>query len=423
MSRRPRNWLAAALVLGLAGVTGAGLWRSANHQGPSQGGPNEDTSGSQSGKKTSGATIDPKDRPEISVFLIGDAGAPAQQHEPVLAALEKALSEDPQRSAVVFLGDNIYPDGMPDSLGIGRKEAERRLDAQLQTIKGSKARGILIPGNHDWGGITGRDGFNAMVREGAYIAASGSPAVMLPQAGCPGPAVQDVGTNLRLVILDTQWWLRRSGPSNSARKTVPCAFVSQKTVLDSLKFLMKNSPGRRIILMSHHPIASQGEHGGFFGDEDNAFPLAGSKKWLRVPLAMVGSAYIAARRMGLSEQDLTSPKYASLIRQIMSTFTKDEPFIYAAGHDHDLQVMAFEEAPKFVLVSGTGIYGHTSAVQTTAPARFAKSESGYMRVRAWADGRIRLTVFTIDQKAQVTEAFDEWIAQGQPRKMAAKNAD
>jgi hypothetical protein len=266
-----------------------------------------------------------------------------------------------------------------------------------------------------------------MVRQGAYIAMKGSPAVLLPQAGCPGPAVQDLGTRLRLVILDTQWWLRRSGPPSSARKQLPCAFISQKVVLDSLKFLLKNSPGRRIILMSHHPIASQGEHGGFFGDEEEdakggSFPLGGKKGWLRVPLPMVGSVYAAARRLGLSEQDLTSPQYSRLIHSLLTTFTKDEPFIYAAGHDHDLQVLAFEEAPHYVLVSGTGIYGHTSAVRTTSPARFAKAESGFMRLRAWVDGRIRLTVLTIDQSAQITEAFDEWIAQ-QPKKAVAKNAD
>ncbi|HEV2125867.1 MAG TPA: hypothetical protein VGW38_24180, partial [Chloroflexota bacterium] len=49
------------------------------------------------------------------LFLIGDAGLPAPGGEPVLAALKKAVSWDPDRSLVVFLGDNVYPAGLPDS--------------------------------------------------------------------------------------------------------------------------------------------------------------------------------------------------------------------------------------------------------------------------------------------------------------------
>ena len=361
------------------------------------------------------------DPPDVTVFLIGDAGAPAEGHEPVLEALEKAASEDARRNVIVFLGDNVYPDGMPDSLAPGRKEAERRINMQLDVIKQSKARGIFIPGNHEWGGISGRDGWNQVVREGAYITSKGG--TIVPTPGCPGPAVVDVGTTLRLVMLDTEWWLRRSGPPESARKTVPCAFASEKSVLDSLKGVLRSTGDRHAILMSHHPVASAGEHGGFFSEETENYPLTSLKSWMRVPLPMIGSVYIAARRMGLSEQDLTSPTYSRMIRSILGTFSKDEPFIYAAGHDHDLQVLQFEGVPKYELVTGSGVFGHVSNVAKISSTRYAKAESGYMRVRAWADGRIRITVFTVDIKGQTSEVFDEWASQARNKKPEAKHAD
>src|SRR5262249_28282996 len=155
-----------------------------------------------------------------------------------------------------------------------------------------------------------RDGWNAVRREGAYIGARGPGSVMMPEAGCPGPAVRDVGSVLRLVMLDTQWWLRRSGPAASEKKVVPCAFVSQKSVIDSLKQLVHNPGGRRVVLLSHHPLISQGTHGGFFSEDSRVFPLTNLKSWLRIPLPMVGSIYVAARRLGMSEQDLGSAQYS-----------------------------------------------------------------------------------------------------------------
>ena len=67
-------------------------------------------------------------RPTESLFLIGDAGAPALPDaasedpgalvDPVLVALAAAVEQSvadlgPERTAVAILGDNIYPAGLP----------------------------------------------------------------------------------------------------------------------------------------------------------------------------------------------------------------------------------------------------------------------------------------------------------------------
>jgi hypothetical protein len=403
MMRSPASLVALPLVVGLGTLTGARVSRAPDAPAA----PaviQQDTSG-----KPSSAPL-PREKPEMSVFLIGDAGAPVE-HEPVLSALQKALSEDARHSIAVFMGDNIYPDGMPDSSSPNRKESERRLQAQLDVVKDSKSAGIFISGNHDWGGISGRDGWNAIRRQGAYIAAHAVGSVMMPEGGCPGPAVRDIGTVLRLVMMDTQWWLRREGPPKNAKQVVPCAFVSQKDVVDSLKKVIKSANGRRVVLMAHHPLASQGQHGGYFTSKNELFPLTSLKSWLRIPLPMVGSVYVAARKLGMSEQDLASSTYSHMIQQVMSAFSENEPLIYASGHDHDIQVLGFGGAPRYALVSGTGIYGHVSGVGGGGPAKFAKALSGFMQLRAWPDGRIHLTVYTVDHDGKAIAAFQEWVAQ------------
>ena len=57
-----------------------------------------------------------------SVFLIGDAGEPVTN--PVLTLLKSEAQKYGKKASVVFLGDNIYPKGLPPKGHPLRKEAE-----------------------------------------------------------------------------------------------------------------------------------------------------------------------------------------------------------------------------------------------------------------------------------------------------------
>jgi hypothetical protein len=127
---------------------------------------------------------------EVALYLIGDAGAP-EPDDQVLAALEADIGRHPERSTVVFLGDNIYPKGLPDSAAPNRAESERRLQEQIDAVLDAGGRAVFVPGNHDWV-RGGAEGWNAIRRQQAYIEAQGTPdVVLLPRGGCPGPDVVD----------------------------------------------------------------------------------------------------------------------------------------------------------------------------------------------------------------------------------------
>jgi len=97
-------------------------------------------------------------KPIYSVYLIGDAGAASRNpRSSVLKELEKQLKRSGENSAVIFLGDNIYPHGLPPSSSPKRERAERRLLAQLNTVKEYPGQLFFIPGNHDWKS-SGRNG-------------------------------------------------------------------------------------------------------------------------------------------------------------------------------------------------------------------------------------------------------------------------
>jgi len=85
-----------------------------------------------------------------SLFLIGDAGEPYMKDSPLGKVLSEKIRATAGNSTVLFLGDNIYPSGLPDQDSRKYELAELSLKTQVGFIRGLNTNGIFIPGNHDW---------------------------------------------------------------------------------------------------------------------------------------------------------------------------------------------------------------------------------------------------------------------------------
>jgi hypothetical protein len=315
---------------------------------------------------------------DVTLYLIGDAGVPHPGFEPVLAALTRELSVPTSaKRVVVFMGDNIYEDGLPLPTAPNRAEAERRINAQM-AIAHTGAETIFVPGNHDWDHEE-PDGLAAIIREGDYVrAASHDTVAFLPRDGCPGPSVVDVGATLRLVILDTQFWLQQHGP-RPGPDVCPTATLAKFT--DSLHTALVGAGDRRAIVMAHHPLYSGGPHGG--------------RRFI------VGFV----QRIINSDQDLSNATYKAMKAAIERAFTPTQPVLYASGHDHNLQVIG--GGTRHYIVSGAGTYNHLDGVRRIDSTHFERKASGYMRLDVIRGGPIYLGVHVIDASGAMQDAYTE----------------
>ncbi len=341
---------------------------------------------------------------EVSLYLIGDAGAPAEGGEPVLQALRTDLLAHTGEKLVVFLGDNIYPKGMPEADAPDRAEAERRIRDQIQAVLDGGARGVFIPGNHDWQ-KGGTDGWWRVYRQMEYLDRYGTEVELLPRNGCPGPVARDVGSRLRLIILDTQWYLH-GGPKPGAWSS--CRVRSPDALGDSLRAEVARAGDRTVIIAAHHPLESNGPHGGHFTAKQHIFPLTEGASWAWLPLPIIGSLYPLSRQSGISSQDQSSGNHKRMVAAFDSAFAGQPPLVYAAGHEHHLEVLEGESAG-YLLVSGAGIYHHASSTAWRDNTRFAAEEAGYMRLDVLRNGAIRLAVVTVDGTGRGTEAFSLYL--------------
>ena len=324
-------------------------------------------------------------------------------------ALGEELARDPTRSVVVFLGDNVYPQGLPPPEAAARSEMERRLDAQIDVVRSRGVRAIFVPGNHDWEkGKPG--GWEAVRREGAHVVARGGPLVdFLPRDGCPGPEVVDLKERFRIVALDTQWWLH-DGPKPEDPIS-PCAADSAPEVLAALRQSLEGAGEREVVVAAHHPLATGGPHGGYFSFRAHVFPLTDVHKGLWIPLPLVGSLYAAVRKGGFTEQDIAGDRNREMREALEGVLRERPPLVYASGHEHTLQVLESPSARR-LLVSGAGSLGHTSSVRRIDGSRFASSRAGFMRLDFPREGGARLAVLAVDARARTTELHAEWITLG-----------
>jgi hypothetical protein len=348
----------------------------------------------------------PADSIVHTVFLIGDAGEPVSEgFEPTFRALTDHASRRPNRSTIIFLGDNIYPRGLPERGASDRKEMERRLCEQIGIAEKSGADALFIPGNHDWE-YQRENGFAAIRREEEFIRSLHLPNVrMLPRNGSPGPAVLDVNDRLRIIAIDTQWWLHQFEkpfyPNDST------AEMTKSRFLDSLGTSIRSSEKRNVLVVAHHPLETHGEHGGFFEWSDHIFPLQKLVPWLWLPLPGIGSLYPVSRMLGISDQDLSGAGNMEMRRRLDSVFTEAPILAYVAGHEHALQVLS-GKSKGLNIVSGKGIVKHTEALTTGWNTIAATRNTGFQRMDILLDGRIRLGM--IDCSSGIAEeVFSMWM--------------
>jgi len=176
---------------------------------------------------------------------------------------------------------------------------------------------------------------------------------------------------------------------------------------------MSQAGEREIFIVGHHPIMTSSKHSGYFPWVDYLFPLREIKKWLWLPIPVLGIAYPVARQNGMSNQDISGSKNKELMSALQGLYAKHEPIVYAAGHEHILEVLKWTNV-QYLLVSGAGFYDHNTPVTSRDQTLFVSSTAGFMQVDVLRDGRVRLGVIEVEEDGSGTEVYSRYLTEGDP---------
>ena len=189
---------------------------------------------------------------QARIILIGDAGELNYGREPVIDAVHDLIPLD-SKTTVLYLGDNIYDNGLPDDIMPGYVAARSVLDSQINIAKGTNAKIVFIPGNHDWNNED-PNGLEIINRQDNYINSKGKNIKFLPIDGCPGPVEYSINDNIELVIYDSQWFIRPQSERPGIESD--CAYKTPEQFYNELEDILNRNSKKLIILAGHHTLKS-----------------------------------------------------------------------------------------------------------------------------------------------------------------------
>ncbi|MBS1542669.1 MAG: metallophosphoesterase [Bacteroidetes bacterium] len=312
-----------------------------------------------------------QDSVTFQMVLVGDAGM--DDFPGRLDSVMKAMPRYNAPSAIMYLGDNVYPHGMPGPEGHERKESERILLNQVKLGDGFDKM-FFIPGNHDWKNGR-REGLDYVLEQQKFLDSLKRGNLYFPlRDGCPGPEEIHLSRDVVLVALNTQWflhpWERPEGEKSH------CEAKNSGDVVVQFEDILERNQGKRIIVMGHHPVYTYGPHGGVFTWKDHLFPLTAANPHWWLPLPIVGSLMPLYRQVFGDIQDGAHPRNKAFRRSLEEVLGNYPGTVYASGHEHALEYVTKDSIT--YVVSGSG--SKSSAVKKKGFAQFVSAEKGYVRI-------------------------------------------
>lgn len=322
----------------------------------------------------------PTAKPTHTLFLSGDGGEPVlRSSDPYLKTLQTHLEESDSNATLLLLGDNIYPNGLPNEDHTIRKEKESVLLAQIGMYKNFRGKVYWIAGNHDWDEGHEQGWAYRLNQERFVETHSNRGNIFLPDSGCPGPVSLDLGKDGLLLLMDTQWWLHKYEKPLTKEF---CDITTEEEMATVLRTELEKNKDRQIFVGAHHPMESFGPHGGKYPWRSHLFPLTEFNRKLWIPFPVLGSVYVYGRKGMRYIQDTPNKHYKRMRKSFIPIFEKHPGVTYVNGHDHSLQLITKNKVN--YITSGSA--SQVSHVVKKPSLDFGFAGNGYVVIYIYASG-------------------------------------
>ena len=320
---------------------------------------------------------------DFRVYLLGNvAGEEFHADNPDQKVLIDQIEWDNHKSAIVFLGDNLFDSQLTDNLS--HQGASREGQSQLfDLLESYKGKVYFIAGS----GNTARE----EERVGRFLDQEG---LYIPDNNCPGPAVKNLTDNIKLIALNSQWWLERHHKQAS-----DCRNQNEFQVIQELKELLDKHDDKFVILAFHHPVIADGRYNGHVSLSEHLLPLP-----------ILGSTKPFFKRVFGSTQALTHPDYRHFRNKLLTALKGYKNVIVTSAHENNLQY-SYHEENHFVVSGSTS---KITPLPSKSDAVFSAAKKGYARLDFMHNGALGLKFIITEADAEKAHPFSKEIIHRPP---------
>jgi len=320
-----------------------------------------------------------------SFYLIGDAGnLDLPENKRNFDRLKLDLEKADSASYLVFLGDNVYPKGLnPDKNSTENEEGKKKLDLQIELAKNFKGKSLFIAGNHDW--MQGLEGLKAQEK---YLKKQiDQKKLFLPKDGCGIDKIK-VNDSIGIIALDSQWYLEDWDKHPNFNEK--CDIKTREAFFEEFESQINKFQNRTTLVVVHHPLVTNGSHGGKFSLKQQLFPFEGY-----FPLPGIGSILnIIRATSGLSPQDLQNRNYRDFASRISTLLQDRKNIIVVSGHDHNLQYIEQDNLKQII----SGSASKQTPAKKSGPKDFSYGRKGYAVLDVFDNGASQINYYGFDEE-------------------------
>lgn len=307
-----------------------------------------------------------------SIYLTGGYGMRGKDSS-YLQQFRTIVKKAPENSALLFLGDNVSEQKKDNLFD---KES---IEQQLKTAGYFKGKIYFIPGDFEW---KYKDSRKAAFTQDILKNIDNKSFQQQPKNGSPLSSVT-VNKDLEIIFIDSQWYISDWDDVKYINENSP-DIKTRRRFLEELESKIRDAALKNVIIAMHHPIFSNGKHGGKYSFNDYLHPL---------PIIAFGDK--AIRKLGgSSPKDLSYYRYRELASFVSALAKLSNNVTIVSGHEAGLQYL--EGGGIHQIISGSLSKGEASKLSKeiiTAPGGklsyegiFSSSANGYAKLNYYEDG-------------------------------------
>jgi len=315
------------------------------------------------------------------LILVGNTGGNNGHSETtVLKALERYIPQQTSTQTLLFLGDNIFPLGTRKDGNLHKSLAEEKLNAQINLAQKVKGSTIFLPGNNDW-----YNGLDGLVEQKKYIENALGKKSIMPKNY---EAIEEYELNdqITIIAIDSEWFIQNWDKHANINEQ---SFIkSREDFFEEFKRLINKNQNKITVVAIHHPLITNGAHGGFFSARQHLYP------YKNIPVPLLGSVVNYLRKTsGASPTDTQFTFYRNMIDRIKTITKNQEQVVFVSGHEYNLQYIENDGVKQIV----SGSASKVEEARSVQPTSFSSGTLGFASLKIYNDNKVDVVFYNTSE--------------------------